>query len=136
MLVKLDPGAIAPTRAHSTDAGLDLYSPAECIIPPGGSILINIGVHVALPDGTAGLICSKSGLNCNYNITSTGLLDVGYTGTIKVKLYNHGTERYIVHKGDKVSQLVVIPVAFPSVQLVDDLPDSERGQNGFGSTGR
>lgn len=136
MLVKLDPGAFPPTRAHDTDAGLDLYSPIDTVVPPGGYVSINIGVHVALPDGTAGKLCSKSGLNVKHNITSTGLIDVGYNGSIVVKLYNHGQERYIIHRGDKVSQLVVFPVLFPAIELADDLPETERGQNGFGSTGR
>ena len=79
---------------------------------------------------------SKSGLNVKHDITSTGLIDSGYTGSIKVKLYNHGGYDYRVEKGDKIGQFVVIPVKTLSLKLSDTLDDSDRGNNGFGSTGR
>lgn len=136
MKIKLDSGAIAPTRAHDTDAGLDLYSPIEINIPSGWSRYINTGVHIQLPHGTAGLIVSKSGLNVKHGITSTGLIDEGYTGAIRVRLYNKSPEDYQIHVGDKISQLVVIPVLYEPVEIVDSIEGGERGDNGFGSTGR
>lgn len=136
MKIKLDSGAIAPTRAHDTDAGLDLYSPIEINIPSGWSRYINTGVHIQLPHGTAGLIVSKSGLNVNHGITSTGLIDEGYTGAIRVRLYNKSPEDYQIHVGDKISQLVVIPVLYEPVEIADSIEGGERGDNGFGSTGR
>lgn len=136
MKIKLDSGAIAPTRAHDTDAGLDLYSPIEINIPSGWSRYINTGVHIQLPHGTAGLIVSKSGLNVIHGITSTGLIDEGYTGAIRVRLYNKSPENYQIHVGDKISQLVVIPVLYEPVEIVDSIEGGERGDNGFGSTGR
>lgn len=136
MKIKLDKGAIAPTRAHDTDAGLDLYSPIEINIPSGWSRNINTGVHIQLPHGTAGLIVSKSGLNVKHGITSTGLIDEGYTGAIRVRLYNKSPEDYQIHIGDKISQLVVIPVLYEPVEIVDSIEGGERGDNGFGSTGR
>lgn len=136
MKIKLDSGAIAPTRAHDTDAGLDLYSPIEINIPSGWSRYINTGVHIQLPHGTAGLIVSKSGLNVKHGITSTGLIDEGYTGAIRVRLYNKSPENYQIHVGDKISQLVVIPVLYEPVEIVDSIEGGERGDNGFGSTGR
>ena len=136
MKIKLDSGAIAPTRAHDTDAGLDLYSPIEINIPSGWSRYINTGVHIQLPHGTAGLIVSKSGLNVKHGITSTGLIDEGYTGAIRVRLYNKSPEDYQIHIGDKISQLVVIPVLYEPVEIVDLIEGGERGDNGFGSTGR
>lgn len=136
MKIKLDSGAIAPTRAHDTDAGLDLYSPIEINIPSGWSRYINTGVHIQLPHGTAGLIVSKSGLNVKHGITSTGLIDEGYTGAIRVRLYNKSPEDYQIHIGDKISQLVVIPVLYEPVEIVDSIEGGERGDNGFGSTGR
>lgn len=136
MKIKLDSGAIAPTRAHDTDAGLDLYSPIEINIPSGWSRYINTGVHIQLPHGTAGLIVSKSGLNVKHGITSTGLIDEGYTGAIRVRLYNKSPEDYQIHIGDKISQLVVIPVLYAPVEIVDSIEGGERGDNGFGSTGR
>lgn len=136
MKIKLDKGAIAPTRAYDTDAGLDLYSPIEINIPSGWSRYINTGVHIQLPHGTAGLIVSKSGLNVKHGITSTGLIDEGYTGAIRVRLYNKSPEDYQIHIGDKISQLVVIPVLYEPVEIVDSIEGGERGDNGFGSTGR
>lgn len=136
MKVELDGGAIAPKRAHKTDAGLDLYSRETAIIPARGSHTFDTGVHVELPHGTAGVVMSKSGLNVKKNLTSTGLIDESYTGAIRVKLYNHGDEPYTVFKGDKISQLVVIPVEYVDVEIVDEIPrNTERGDNGFGSTG-
>ena len=137
MKVKIDSLAFEPTRAHEQDAGLDLRSKLNIMIPAGGSALIETGTHVELPKGTAGLLVSKSGLNCKRDITSTGLIDEGYTGEIMVKLYNHGTEDYFVRRGDKISQLVIIPVLHEPVELVDSLDtDSEREDSGFGSSGR
>lgn len=136
MKVKLDPGAFMPERAHPTDAGLDLRTPHNAYCRPHDTVLIDTGVHIQLPTGRAGLMVAKSGLNVNFDILSTGLIDEGYTGSIKVKLYNHSSEPYFFQHGDKISQLVVIPVDYVDIEQVDELDDSDRGANGFGSTGR
>ena len=136
MKVKLDKGAIMPTRAHDTDAGLDLYAIKQDYIPARGSATIDTGVHIQLPPGTAGLLVSKSGLNVKHNLTSTGLIDEGYVGSIRVKLYNHGWSGYYVEAGDKISQLVILPVLKPELELAEELEETERGDGGFGSTGR
>lgn len=136
MKIKLDPWAIMPTRAHDTDAGLDLYAGRDAIVRPREPAFFDTGVHVQLPPNTAGMLKSKSGLNVKYGITSEGVVDVGYTGSICVKLYNYGKEPYIVRRGDKISQLVIVPVVIPPITVVDELEDTERGDNGFGSTGR
>ena len=108
MKVMLDSGAFAPTRAHKTDAGLDLRSPIFIEVPANGSSVIDTGVHVELPIGTVGFLKSKSGLNVKHDITSEGVIDVGFTGRIRAKLYNHGTKPYQVLRGDKITQLVVV----------------------------
>lgn len=136
MKIKLDKGAHCPTRAHDTDAGLDLYAKEGQVVWGHGSAIFDTGVHVQLPPGTAGLLVSKSGLNTNNGITSTGLIDEDYTGSIKVKLYNHTSVSYKVEAGDKISQLVILPVIKPPLEIVDELEETERGDNGFGSTGR
>lgn len=137
MKVKLDDGAFMPIRAHATDAGMDLRAMEAQIVPAKESAVFRTGVHVRLPEGCAGLLVSKSGLNVNHDITSTGLIDEGYDGEIIVKLINHGGKDYKVEVGDKISQLVIVPVIYGEVELVDDLEqDSERGSSGFGSTGR
>lgn len=134
--IMLGAGAYVPDRAHKADAGLDLRSPAYVDIGPYSSAVIDTGVHVGIPEGYAGILISKSGLNVKHGITSTGLIDAGYSGSIVVRLDNHSSEAYHVHAGDKISQLVIVPIETPDVELVASLEDTERGANGFGSTGR
>lgn len=149
MNIKLDPGAYMPERANDTDAGLDLRSREDKVVPAGGSAVFDTGVHVELPyfkdcddypwhtgEYTVGFLKSKSGLNVKNNITSEGVIDMGYTGSIVVKLYNHGKEDYHVKRGDKISQLVILPILTPTIEVVGELDETERGDGGFGSTGR
>lgn len=136
MKIKLDNGAYMPTRAHSTDAGLDLYARETQIVPAKESAIFDTGVHIELPNGTVGMLKSKSGLNVKHGITSEGVIDVGYTGSVVVKLYNNSGYDYTVNKGDKISQLVIMPILTPKLELVDELNETERGTGGFGSTGK
>lgn len=133
----LDEGAKMPERAHEDDAGLDLYSRDDKWVSPGESAVFDTGVHIDLPPYTCALMVAKSGLNTMHDILSTGLIDSGYTGSMVVKLYNHGKTPYFVRKGDKISQLVVLPYVNAVPVLVDHLErESERGDLGFGSTGK
>lgn len=136
MNIMLDEKALMPTRGHATDAGLDLLSPIDTVVPAKGSITIDTGVHIELSPNTAGFLKSKSGLNVKYGITSEGVIDVGYTGSIAVKLYNHSNIDYAVSRGDKISQLVVMIIDIPSLTVVESFKKTERGDNGFGSTGK
>lgn len=136
LFYKLEPGAFPPTRAHDTDAGIDLRAMYTQVIPPRGSAIFFTGVRIELPENTCGLLVSKSGLNVMKDITSTGLIDQGFSGVIKVKLYNHGTKAITINAGDKISQLVVLPVCYPELISSDTIIGGERGENGFGSTGR
>lgn len=137
MNIYIEKGAYAPNRAHKTDAGLDIRSRETRLVKAHSSALFHTGLHVQLLQGTAGLLVSKSGLNVNHGITSTGLIDEGYTGEILVKLYNNSDENYLVHAGDKISQLVVIPVFYANIHIVDSLDENtERGDKGFGSSGK
>lgn len=138
MKVMLDKGAYMPERAHELDAGYDLRMPDgldEIILYGGSAVVIDTGVHIEIPQGYVGFIKSKSGLNVKNDLTATGVIDAGYTGSIVVKLYNHG--RYIkkFNSGDKLTQIVVLPIFTPDLELVDSLEETERGDNGFGSTG-
>lgn len=135
MKVVLDPGAKMPERAHECDAGLDLFSPVHAVVYIGHSVTIDTGVHVEIPAGYVGMVKSKSGLNVNYGITSEGVIDAGYTGSIVVKLYNHGNAAVTIAKGQKISQLVLLPIITPELVLADGLEGTERGNGGFGSTG-
>lgn len=138
MKVKLDPGAIMPTRAHPNDAGLDLFAPKDLcvIIPKRGSAFIDTGVHVAIEEGYAGFIKGRSGLYRNFGITTDGTIDADYIGSIGVTLYNLRDDDYFIRAGDKIAQLVVVPIVTPEPEAVDELDDTERGSNGFGSTGK
>lgn len=136
MKIKLDKGAFIPVRAHGTDAGADLRSPIDAIVPARGSRVIDTGVHIQLPHGYVGMLKSRSGLNAGFGITSEGVIDEGYTGAIKVKLYNHGDEPYKIERYDKITQLVIVPCEYVDFDVVDELDDSERGDGGFGSTGK
>lgn len=152
--VMLDDGATMPTRAHETDAGLDLYSRENVTIYPirrfrdygtmyrvefdfnNNSYVFDTGVHVQIPAGYVGFLKTKSGLNVNHGLTSDGVIDSGYTGSIRVKLYNNSDTPYVINKGDKITQLVILPIETPLLQLVDEFESTERGDNGFGSSGK
>lgn len=135
MKIVLKPSGILPTRAHSTDAGLDLYTPDYIYLPAGDSVLVDTGVCIELPENTVGFIKSKSGLMVKKGIVTDGTIDVGYTGSIRVKLFNNGKEFVSLPKGSKIAQLVICKIDTPELELVSELGLTERGENGFGSTG-
>ena len=152
MKIMLDKGAIMPTRAHQFDAGLDLYSPVTTTVKGSqytpapfyggygkvyiGHRTIDTGVHVEIPEGYVGFIKSKSGLMVNYGLLSDGTIDCGYTGSIRVTLFNTTHKDFVIKAGDKIAQLVIQPCALPGLEVVDELEETARGDNGFGSTGR
>lgn len=144
MKVKLDKDALLPTKAYKTDGGFDIYSREDKVVPARGSAIFDTGVHIDLPKLqicdqvllTAGMLKSKSGLNVKHNITSEGVIDISYNGSIVVKLYNHGDTDYEVKKGDKITQLCIVPILPVELELVEELVGGERGNNGFGSSGR
>lgn len=133
--VMLDEGAKMPTRAHSTDAGLDLYSREDAVLFRHGSHCFDTGVHIEIPKGYVGILKSKSGLNRDFGVQSTGTIDCGYTGSIHVTLYNHGSGMVHIKAGQKITQLVILPIITPELEVVDSLEETERGANGFGSSG-
>lgn len=142
MKIKLDRGAFMPLRGHPDDAGLDLRTPHDVIVRAGKSAVIDTGVHAEIPFGYVGMLKSKSRLNVECNLTNEGVIDAGYTGSIVAKLYNLGKEDIYFEKGDKITQLVILPVFIPGelevVESVDELYGfaTDRGEKGFGSTGR
>lgn len=125
-----------PTRAHPTDAGLDMYAMYGGIVKAHQAATFHTGVHVELPHGTAGWMQPKSGLMVNRNILTFGIVDEGYTGEVLVHMFNLGEDDYSVRAGDKISQMLVVPVRYEPVELVDEIARGERGTAGFGSTGR
>ena len=139
MRIALDSGAFKPTKAHEADGGYDLYAPADATVYNVRGTSIDTGVHVEIPKGYVGLIKSRSGLNIRQNIICEGVIDSGYTGSIVVKLrlmtdLQHEWVR--IHRGDRIAQLVIVPCFNEELEVVDELEDTDRGNNGFGSSGR
>ena len=138
-LQRLRPDAVLPARAYDGDAGLDLVAVEAVTIPPGGRAVVGTGIAVAIPHGHAGLVLPRSGLAARHGlgkVNSPGLIDAGYRGEVKVILLNTDRETpFVVEPGMRIAQLVV--VALPELELVevDDLPGSERGVGGLGSSG-
>lgn len=114
--VFLDDGAYMPEKAHEADAGFDIRTPSKVIIPARSSRIIATGVHVEIPYGYVGFLKSKSGLNVKSGILSEGVIDSGYTGSIVAKLYNQSSAIKVFEKGDKITQLVILPI--PDVEMV------------------
>lgn len=135
MKIKLDEGALMPKRAHPTDAGLDMFSPVDTVVWPYSRVCIDTGVHVEIPQGCVGLLTSKSGLMRDMGITSSGTIDEGYTGSIGAVLFNHGNQVVKIRRGQKITQLVILPCLTPEIEIVDKLEETERSGSGFGSTG-
>lgn len=135
MCVVLDQGACMPVRAHEYDAGFDLFAKEDIVLAPCSRVTHDTGVHVGIPKNYAGLLTSKSGMMSKQGITSRGTIDFGYTGSIKAVLINHSRENVYIRKGQKITQLVIVPCLLPELVLVDSLEESERGDGGFGSTG-
>lgn len=138
MKIMLDEGAYEPVRGHAYDAGMDLRTPVRVVVPKNGYAVIDTGVHVEIPRGMFGKLESKSGLNVNHSVVSLGgVIDSGYTGSIKAKLYNLSGNDYIFERGDKVVQMIIQPCVIPTnIKVVDHLSDTDRGSDGFGSTGK
>ena len=135
---RLHEEATVPVRAYWGDAGLDLAASERVEILPGARAVVGTGLAVAIPDGHAGFVQPRSGLAVRHGITllnSPGLIDAGYRGELKVVLLNTDRdEPFVVEPGMRVAQLVVVPVALPEPVDVAELPDSERGERGFGSS--
>jgi dUTP pyrophosphatase len=131
--------SVLPNYAHPGDAGADLHSAEALVLAPGARALVGTGVSIALPDGYAAFVVPRSGLAAKHGITivnSPGTVDAGYRGEIKVTLLNTDlSEPYPVAVGDRIAQLIVMPVSRATFIPVDRLPGSHRGEGGFGSTG-
>jgi dUTP pyrophosphatase len=135
----LHPDAVPPARMRGGDAGYDLRATERVSIPQDGRRLVGTGVAIALPPGVAGLVTPRSGLAIEHGLTllnAPGLIDPNYRGEIKVILHNTSERRYTVEVCDRVAQLLLVPYWAPDLEVTDELPDSERGGSGFGSSGR
>jgi dUTP pyrophosphatase len=134
---KLRPEAVVPARAYAGDAGLDLAACEALELAPGERALVGTGLAVAIPDGHAGFVQPRSGLAAKHGITivnTPGLVDSGYRGELKIILLNTGREPFAVEPGMRIAQLVALQVPDVAPREVDELPQSQRGERGFGSS--
>ncbi len=138
---KLTPEAVVPTLGSKFAAGADLYSAkkGDVVIAPGETKFIGTGIAVEIPEGYVGLVYARSGLACKRGLApanKVGVIDSDYRGEIKVALLNHGKEPQTLEKGERIAQMVVAPYLSVTYEETDELSDTERGEGGFGSTGR
>ncbi len=133
---RLDIDAVLPTRGSVHAAGLDLYAAQDAVLPAHGFATVHTGLAVAIPDGFYGRIAPRSGLAAKHGIdTLAGVIDSDYRGELLCVLSNHGTADFVITAGDRIAQFVIESIIYPSPVWVEDLPVSERGASGFGSTG-
>jgi dUTP pyrophosphatase len=136
---RLDPALPLPSYAHPGDAGLDLHAADATVLQPGQRALVPTGIAVAIPDGWAGFVHPRSGLAVDHGVTvlnAPGTIDAGYRGEVRVALVNLGDAPVELAHGQRIAQLVLLPVARAEVRAVERLSDTARGDGGFGSTGR
>jgi dUTP pyrophosphatase len=134
---RLREGAVLPSRAYEGDAGLDLVAGEPAELAPGARATVGTGVAIAVPEGHAGLVLPRSGLASKHGIgvlNAPGLIDAGYRGEVRVVLYNPGVKTFSVEPGMRIAQLVLVAVEDVRLVEVDELPGSERGERGFGSS--
>jgi len=137
---RLDPDVALPSYAHPGDAGLDLVTTVDAVVPPGERVLLPTGIAIALPEGYAAFVHPRSGLAVKYGVSlvnAPGTIDAAYRGEIAVSLVNlDPRDAVTLRRGDRIAQLVIQQVALAVLHEVDTLPGSDRGEGGFGSSGR
>ena len=133
---KINPAAILPTRAHEGDAGLDLYSDEALTLQPGEGRVVKTGISMALESGFVGMIADRSSMGKRGIKVTGGIIDAGYRGEIGVILWNWSKDKVEFQTGDRIAQLLIIPVATPTPILREEIRETSRGSGGFGSSGR
>lgn len=136
--IKLDDNATVPSYRTAGSAGADISSAEDIVIAPGRSAMVSTGIHPEIPAGYEIQVRPRSGLAARHSVTvlnTPGTIDSDYRGEVKVILINHGTEPFEIHRGDRIAQLVLAPVAVADFIAVDEISGTERGAGGFGSTG-
>ncbi len=135
---RIHPDAVLPAYAHQGDAGMDIRSVADLVVPAGARALVPTGLVMVLPEGYEGQVRPRSGLALKHGVTvlnTPGTIDAGYRGEVGVILFNSGTADFKVAKGDRIAQLVVAPVTTAGIAEVESVDETDRGAGGFGSTG-
>lgn len=138
-VLRLDPDLPLPQRAHPGDAGVDLHAAVTTVLGPGEWSMVPTGIAVAIPDGHVGLVAPRSGLAARHAITvvnGPGVVDAGFRGELHAIVINHGPVAVELARGDRIAQLIVVPIPATEWEPVDELPVTVRGDGGFGSSGR
>ena len=135
-IVKLTEHAFVPTKGSSQSAGFDLYSPYDYIIEPRGTILVLTDLQICVPEGTYGRIAPRSSLALKFIQVGGGVIDRDYTGNVGIILFNHSDKNFKITRGDRVAQLICEKIVNPDIQICTHLPNTSRGAQGFGSSGK
>ena len=133
---RVSPDAVLPTRAHPNDAGMDLYSLEDILLEPNQGKVSRTGIAVAVPEGYVGLVADRSSLAKRGVKTAGGVIDAGYRGEVHIVLWNISGEGISLKRGERIAQLLLIPVATPAVLEVETHDETARGVKGFGSSGK
>lgn len=137
LIKKIDPAAVVPNFAYTTDAGMDLYALESVTVAPGERVQVRTGIALAIPEGYVGLVWDKSGISHKGGLkTLGGVIDAGYRGEVFVGLFNTSSLPYTFEAGHKVAQILIQPVVHPELVMADELPTADRGEGAFGSTGK
>lgn len=135
-ILRISQDAVLPTRAHPDDAGLDLYGLEDMLLAPQQSRVAKTGIALALPAGHVGLVADRSSLGKKGIKTAGGVIDAGYRGEVHIVLWNISSEPIQLKRGERIAQLLILPVATPAVLEVQGLDETQRGLKGFGSSGK
>jgi len=136
-ILKIDPEVKAPNYANPGDAGMDFFSAENTTIAPGERKVVKTGIKMAIPFGYVGLVWDKSGLAAKKGVkTMAGVIDAGYRGEVGIVMHNLGKEEFIIEKNMKIAQMLIQPIHSPDIEEVEELDDTQRGEGGFGSTGK
>lgn len=135
-ILKVSSEATLPTRAHEGDAGMDLYALEDFFLEPGQGKTTRTGIAVALPMGYVGMVADRSSMAKRGVKSAGGIIDAGYRGEIHIVLWNISREKIEIKKGERIAQMLIIPIATPAIKEVNVLSETARGSKGFGSSGR
>lgn len=133
---KLSQTCIVPKRQTPGSAGYDLYSDERAVIGPNTSYVIQTGISMQLPKGTYGRVAPRSSMASKFTSIGAGVVDSDYRGEVKVLFFNHSSEYIVIKHGERIAQLIVEKIATPEIEIVEELDDTDRGEGGFGSTGK
>jgi dUTP pyrophosphatase len=134
-ILRVSPEAVLPTRAHADDAGLDLYCLEDVMLAPQTGKVTRTGIALAIPKGHVGMVADRSSMAKKGVKTAGGIIDAGYRGEVHIVLWNLSTQETRINRGERIAQLLIVPIQTPAVREVESLDETARGAKGFGSSG-